>query len=107
MKFLFAITLFISLFEVIQAFPNTMPPGFVAEDVATGLGMVTDFAFLPGNRILVTTKQGQVLLVNNGTLSGTILDISWKLGSIGGGGSKASLAGSSSADHFLPFIQFI
>ena len=50
------------------ALAMTLPPGFVAEDVAPGAALDTPvgIAFLPGGRLLVAEKRGRVLAIANG-----------------------------------------
>ncbi|KAI9032345.1 Sorbosone dehydrogenase-domain-containing protein [Hyaloraphidium curvatum] len=67
-----------------MAYPSQFPPGFSVSDVVGNLGLVTDFAFLDGSRILVANKMGQILLVKGNYVAATLLDIGWKLGSVGG-----------------------
>jgi glucose/arabinose dehydrogenase len=42
------------------AAPPTPPPGFEVSDFVTGLEAVTDFAFLPDGRVVITEKAGAV-----------------------------------------------
>jgi hypothetical protein len=72
---LFALALLLQLvLQLTFAFPNG-PDGFIIDDVAGNLGIVTDFAILQGNTYLVTQKSGQLVLVQNGQQT-VILDLS-------------------------------
>lgn len=46
----------------------SLPTGFRLETVASDLGLATGFSFADGNRIFVTTKDGIVLVVQDGVL---------------------------------------
>jgi glucose/arabinose dehydrogenase len=48
---------------------STAPYGFRSERVASGLGAVTGFAFLPDGRVLVAEQQGLVQLIDHGKVA--------------------------------------
>ncbi|HZZ99481.1 MAG TPA: PQQ-dependent sugar dehydrogenase, partial [Candidatus Paceibacterota bacterium] len=77
------------------------PTGFVNQQVLANLSMPTDFAWTPDGRILITQKNGQVVVVENGQLLSTpALNISV---SAGGDRGLASLAidPNFNSDHYL------
>src|SRR4051794_26630331 len=48
--------------------PSTLLPGFVENQVATGLSQPTAFALAPDGRFFVTEQGGKVRIVQNGQL---------------------------------------
>ncbi len=51
-----------------NAFPSRLPEGIVAENVADGLGVITDFAFLAAEKMIVSDRKGRLLLVDKGQI---------------------------------------
>lgn len=73
-KKLFSSVLFAAS-AISMAFTQALPSGFVAQQIAEGLDP-TDLAITPDNRILITIKNGKILVVENDQLlPNTFLDI--------------------------------
>ncbi|HKH47331.1 MAG TPA: PQQ-dependent sugar dehydrogenase [Thermoanaerobaculia bacterium] len=73
--FLFSATLLLALPLVATPAPATGPfavagqlPGVVLEPVATGLGPLTSITHAGDNRLFLTTKDGRVLILDNGVV---------------------------------------
>ena len=71
---------FITLFHCIIAVPQNLPQDWTNEDVIRNLGIVTDFVFLPDERILVLLKAGRVLMVKGKRTTNIAGDLSNLLG---------------------------
>ncbi|KAI9016642.1 Sorbosone dehydrogenase-domain-containing protein [Hyaloraphidium curvatum] len=63
-----------------EAIPYNLPAGFTWDDVAKNLGLVTDFLFLPDERMLVSTKNGRILVVKANLVSNIAADLSKLVG---------------------------
>jgi len=64
-----------------QSAPINLPPGFVLDEVVTGLELPTGFAFAPDGRIFITEKAGVVRVWENETLH-TFMDLRHEVNSV-------------------------
>jgi len=62
------------------AAPQNLPNDWQNQDILRNLGITTDFAFLPDERLLVVLKAGRILMVKGKKVTNIAIDLSNRLG---------------------------
>lgn len=79
------VALVLSSLPRITAWPSGFPGGIQPQIAAQFGDFITDFVVISATDIIITGKNGRVVLFRNGNAVSTLLDISWKVQPAAGG----------------------